>query len=241
MDKYYDMIALDFDQSVQDDVKNDNFPYGGYRELQDIIINEIFDNKHISKAKILDIGIGTATLYEKISPSRIQLTGIDISKKMLEVARLKFPKATLINHDILKGMPEELHNKQYDYIVLNYVLRHFELDTMISLIHQLVDYLAPFGKIFIGDLMFICPTNKQQFLTNNPQVSSYAYHFHTFEEITKKVGDILALSFMEINNYTGILIIEKYRESPLHFEESLLKYKSNTEKWKSSQSRKKRE
>jgi len=138
-------------------------------------------------------------------------------------------------------MPEELHNKQYDYIVLNYVLRHFELDTMISLIHQLVNYLAPFGKIFIGDLMFICPTNKQQFLTNNPQVSSYAYHFHTFEEITKKVGDILALSFIgnqqlyrnfnKLRNIVKVLYILK---------KVLLKYKSNTEKWKSSQYRKKR-
>ena len=48
----------------------------------------------------------------------------------------------------------------------------------------------------------------------------------------------LALSFMEINTYTGLLLIENYYESSLHFEESLIKYKTNTMKWKSNHSRK---
>lgn len=241
MDKYYDMIALDYDQLVEEDVKKDQFPYGGYLELQEIIINEIVDNKHLSQANILDIGIGTASLYEKIAPSKINVTGIDVSKKMLEIAKLKFSNATLIHHDIMEGIPEELHDNKYDYIVINYVLRHFDLDALVSLTNQLVEYLSPFGKIFVGDLMFLSSSDKEQFLSVHPEVLSYRYHFHAFEEIIEKAGEILALSFMEINQYTGILIIEKYYESPLHFEESLLKYKSNTEKWKSSQSRKKRE
>jgi len=241
MFKYYDMIASDYDQLIEEDVSNDSFPYGGYKELQDVIVNEIFDNKHLSQANILDIGIGTGALYERFSPNSIILTGIDASKKMLEVVKLKLPQATLLQHDIMKGLPNELEGNFYDYIVINYLCMHFDLDTLISLVHQLAKYLAPFGKIFIGDLMFINPIIRNQYIANNPLILNYHYHFHTFEEIIEEVGDSLSLSFMEINSYTGILIIDKYHESPLHFEESLLKYKLNTEKWKSSQSRKKRE
>lgn len=235
------MIALDYDQLIEEDILHDSFPYGGCRDLQDIIVSKIFDNKHLSKANILDIGIGTASMYERFSPDSIVLTGIDASKKMLEVAKLRLPQANLIMHDMLKGLPEELDGTSYDYIVMNYFCMHFDLNTLISFVHQLANYLTPFGKIFIGDLMFLNPLIKNQYIAHHPLVLNYHYHFHTFEEIIEQTGDSLALSFMEINSYTGILIIDKYHESPLHFEESLLKYKSNTEKWKSSQSRKKRE
>ena len=225
MNKFYDMIALDYDQLIEDDVRNDNFQYGAYKELQEIIINYIYDNKHLSKAKILDIGIGTGSLYETIMPEKYDLTGIDISKKMLEVSTLKLPNAKLIHHDILKGMPEELDDEKYDYIVINYLFKHFDTDTFLSLIGQLTRYLAPFGKIFVGDILFLDETRRHLFFRDHPQLLQYDYHFHIYNKIVKKADESLALSFMEINSYTGLLLIEKYYESSLHFAESLIKYK----------------
>jgi 2-polyprenyl-3-methyl-5-hydroxy-6-metoxy-1,4-benzoquinol methylase len=227
------MIALDYDQLVEDDVKNNSFPYAAYSEMQDVIASYIAENKNTSKVRILDIGIGTASLYEKIIPEKYDLVGIDISKRMLEIAALKFPDAKLI--------PEEVKSDNYDYIVINYLFKHFDYNTMIDLINQFSNLLAPFGKIFIGDLMFLDESRRKMYFLDHPQALSYNYHFHTFNEITYKASDLLALSFMELNLYTGILIVEKYYESSLHFEECLVKYKSNTMKWKSSQSRIKRE
>ena len=241
MDKFYDTIAKDYDSLVEEDIKNDCFPYGAYREMGDIIANYIFDNKHLSKAKILDLGVGTAALYQKLMPRKFSLTGIDSSKRMLEIAALKFPNAKFYNSDILKGLPEELNSEKYDYIILNYVVMHFDDKTVIDLINQLVRHLSPFGKIFIGDIMFLDEKRREAFCNANPKTLSYGYFFHTYSEVVNKADDMLALSFMELNLYTGILIVEKYYERSLHFEESLIKYKSNTVKWKSSLEKKQRE
>ena len=241
MDKFYDQIACEFDQLVQEDIKNNQFPYAAYDALQDIIIEYVYENKHISKAKILDIGIGTASLYEKIMPDKLDLTGIDISKRMLEVAKLRIPEAKLISHDILKGLPEEILTEKYDYIVINYLFKHFDSDFMINLVNLLSNLLSPFGKIFIGDILFLDETCKKTYLTDHPDNLNPNYYYHTFSEVVNRSDDLLALSFMELNYFTGLLIIEKYYESALHFEETLIKYKSNTVKWKSSRSQKKRE
>ncbi len=241
MHKFYDMIAKDYDQLVQNDVLNHTYPYSGYNDMQDIITNYIYDNKHIQKPKILDIGIGTAALYEKMLPNSFSLTGIDISKKMLDISALKFPNAILYNHDILKGLPEEISNEKYDYIIINYVIKHIDIELAVDLINKLSKNLSPFGKIFIGDVMFLEESRRRFYLNDHAEILSYNYYLHTYNDFVCKANELLALSFMEINSYTGILIVEKYYESSLHFEESLIKYKTNTVKWKSTQSKNKRE
>ncbi len=241
MKELYDELAREYDQIIQEDIRLNRFPYAAYEEMQDIIANYIYDNRHIDVAEVFDIGIGTASLYDKINPQKLHLTGLDISEKMLEVAKLRFPDASLMQHDILKGIPFQLRNKRFDFIVVNYLFKHFDQTTAIALINQLIDYLAPFGKIFIGDVMFLDHDRKKLYLENHPDDNYSFYHYHTYSSIVKKIDDKLALSFMELNPYTGLLIVEKYYESSLHFEESMIKYKSNTVKWKSNQSQKQRE
>lgn len=241
MKQLYDELAKEYDSMIQEDIRLNRFPYAAYDQMQDIIANYIYDNRHIEIAEILDIGIGTASLYDKVMPEKLSLTGMDISEKMLEIAKLRFPDATLMQHDIFKGMPFKFRNKRFDYIVVNYLFKHFDLETAASLINQLVDYLAPFGKIFIGDVMFLDPERRKLYLDHHPDDHYSFYHYHSYSEIVKKIDEKLALSFMELNPYTGILIVEKYYESSLHFEESLIKYKSNTVKWKSNQPQKSRE
>jgi putative AdoMet-dependent methyltransferase len=241
MDRFYDMIAKDYDQLIQDDVSNQSFPYAAYEDIQNIIASYVSENQQLDQAKILDLGIGTASLYERIIPEKYTLTGIDNSNEMLELAKLRFSEVQLYNHDLLKGLPEAIKNEKYDYIIISYVFKHFDLDYVVNMINQLGSYLAPFGKILIGDIMFSDEIKQKLHLDNHPENKNPGYFYHNFQDIVRKTDDIFALSFMEINEYSGILIIDKYYERSLHFEETLVKYKSNTEKWKSSQSQKKRE
>ncbi len=241
MNSFYDEIASEYDQLVQDDVNQNRFPYGAYEEMQYQVADYIFSNKHITKAQVLDVGIGTGSLYEKIMPEKLELTGIDNSEKMLEIARFRLPESRLVNHNILKGMPIDIKDDHFDYIVVDYLFKHFDVKTIVSLINQLVKKLAPFGKIFIGDIMFLDEGRKTAYLNANPDDLYPGYHYHSYSELITKLDDDLALSFLEINQYTGLMIIEKYYENPLHFEESLIKYKTNTVKWKSNQTQKSRE
>jgi putative AdoMet-dependent methyltransferase len=239
--KFYDDIAKKYDALVADDVLNNHFPYAENETLQQIIAEYISDNEEKEKLKILDLGIGTASLYEKIFPERLEITGIDNCEDMLEIAKLRVPDANLIKHDLVKGLPEEIESNYFDYIVVTYTFMHFDLEYVIQLINLLIGKLAPFGKIFIGDIIFLDELKKLKYLTRYKENNISGINYHQYEQITKRVDDSLNLSFMEINEYTGLIIVEKLYESSLHYEETLVKYKTNTVKWKSSHPQKKSE
>ena len=52
--------------------------------------------------QILDIGFGTAVLTAKLYQDGYTITGIDFSKRMIEIAQQKMPGARLIQYDFAK-------------------------------------------------------------------------------------------------------------------------------------------
>ncbi len=239
--KIYDDLAKRFDQMVKDDIENFRFPYSEYNLLHEIIAEYISDRLNGKQVKILDIGIGTASLYERIIPEGIDLTGIDNSEPMLEIARLRVPGARLINHNIKKGLPEDIKGETYDFIVVSYLFMHFDFEFIIYFIELFRRYLAPFGKLLIGDILFFNEDNKLRFLKENPDVAINDLNLHVYQDVLERIDDIYDLSYMEINSYTGLIIVEKMYQNSLQYDETLVKYNENTEKWKSTQPEKKSE
>lgn len=239
--KIYDDLAKRFDQMVKDDIENFRFPYSEYNLLHEIIAEYISDRLNGKQVKILDIGIGTASLYERIIPEGIDLTGIDNSEPMLEIARLRVPDARLINHNIKKGLPEDIKGETYDFIVVSYLFMHFDFEFIIYFIELFRRYLAPFGKLLIGDILFFNEDNKLRFLKENPDVAINDLNLHVYQDVLERIDDIYDLSYMEINSYTGLIIVEKMYQNSLQYDETLVKYNENTEKWKSTQPEKKSE
>jgi len=239
IDLHYDDIAIDYNNLIDQDICNHSFPYAGYKLIQELLTDDLSSKK--KKVKILDIGCGTAKLYEHLLPSKYSLVGIDQSIKMLEVAKKRYPDATFIHQDILQGMPEKLSNKKFDYIVINYVFMHFSFKITLDLIHLLIKHLNEFGKIIIGDLLFMNPPIKQEFFYNHQDYADLDLHFHLYSQYVNKMNEQLALSFFEVNDYTGMMIIENINEFTLLFEDPLVKYKSNTAKWRSTHPQRNRE
>lgn len=239
MSDEYNRIAKRYDQLVDLDVMQATFPYAGYGLIQDILTDEL--NKHKKKVKVLDLGCGTAKIYQHTDPKKIDFVGIDVSTQMLEIAKEKFPKGRFFHHDILKGLPQVIASDSFDYIIINYLFMHFSFRTAIDLIHTLLKRLNKHGKILIGDLLFLNPQARQEFFYQHQDYIGLDIHFHLYSQFVNKMSEQLALSFFEINDYTGMMVIENINDIPLLFEEPLVKYKSNTKKCKSTQSQKKRE
>ncbi len=239
--KCYDDLAKDYDAMINKDVENYQFPYSEHYLVHDIIAEYISERNNDNRVKVLDIGIGTASLYEKIIPEKLDLVGIDNCEAMLEIAKLRCPEARLINFNIKKGLPEELKNERFDFIVISYVFMHFDFEFILYFIDLFRKHLAPFGKLLIGDVMFYSQENKEKFLKSDDKYEILGLNYHVYEEILERIDDNYDLSFMEVNVYTGIIIVEKLYESSLQFEDTLVKYKSNTVKWKSSHPGKKSE
>ena len=239
MNDDYNRIANRYDQFVDSDVHKKSFPYSGYQFIQDIITDELIQHKE--RIKVLDLGCGTGKIYQLIDPAHIDFVGIDISKEMLEQAKKKIPNGRFFCHDILKGLPEEIRGESFDYIVINYLFMHFSFRTCLDLVHLLLKQISKNGKLLIGDLLFINPQARQEFFLQHQEYVGLNLHFHLYSQFVNKMSEQLALSFFEINDYTGLMIIENFNDIPLLFEEPLVKYKSNTRKWKSTRSQKKRE
>jgi len=235
----YNDIACQYNDLVKQDIRNKAFPYEGYQCIQDLITDDISNQK--KTIKILDLGCGTGKLYEFLNPKKFQLTGIDHSSKMLDIAHKRYPNSQFFHHDFLKGLPQALNHKTYDYIIINYVFMHYSFKTNLDVIRQMVNCLSKMGKIIVSGLLFINPTAKQEFFYSHQDYNDLDLHFHMYSQFVKQMNEQLALSYFEINAYTGMMIIENVNEFTLLFEDPLVKYKTNTVKWKSTHPRDKRE
>jgi len=235
----YNAIAKKYDALVLQDVSQKTFPYSGYQVIQDLMTDDLSSQK--KKVHILDLGCGTGKLYEHLNPNSFVLTGIDSSEQMLSIAKSRYPKSTFIHHDLLKGLPSSIQSQTYDYIVINYVFMHFTFKTTLDMIHILLKHLKKMGRIMIADLLFINPICKQEFFYTHQGYNDLDVYFHVYSQYVNKISNQLALSFFEINEYTGMMIIENINDFTLLFEDPLVKYKSNTAKWRSTHPQRKSE
>jgi len=119
---------------------------GSEKEITyDTIINQISTNR----IRWLDVGIGDGKYLNKIIQNlkengfKIDLTGIDISKKALELAKKRFPKAKLIPSKFSNAKLEE----KYDVIHLSQSL--YYLGDKKSAIKKLANHLAEGGLLII--------------------------------------------------------------------------------------------
>ena len=104
----------------------------------------------LSDKEILDFGGGTGLLTLPLAKQAKSVTLVDISKKMLEQARLKAERQEIKNiqfleQDLLKNPLE----KEFDLIVVSRVLHHMpDVDVALSLFHQ---HLREDGQLLIAD------------------------------------------------------------------------------------------
>jgi len=100
--------------------------------------------------KVLFIGVGTGEDF-KFLPKGVQVTGIDITDEMLEVARKKADILNLGNVNILNmdAMNLSFEDEEFDYVVLNLILSVVPDGN--KCLKEAYRVLKPNGKIAIFD------------------------------------------------------------------------------------------
>ena len=99
---------------------------------------------------MLDIGCGTGTQCGDLAGSVKQVTGIDISGKLLAIAEQRTAERRLDNVEFIKTSPydERLKADSFDVVMAFYVLHFFaDLDAVVKRVHAL---LKP-GGLFISE------------------------------------------------------------------------------------------
>ena len=147
----FDLWAGSYDKSVRMADYNNEYPFAGYFALMNAVYGTVMAK---APAKVLDAGVGTAVLAQKLYDGGCEITGIDFSAEMLETARRKMPDARLLQCDFTRGLPPELMAERFDFIISTYALHHLEGDNQTAFILQLLALLKPNGTMLIGDVCF---------------------------------------------------------------------------------------
>lgn len=142
MDKFFESRLSDYDNHMLTEIDGAS---GFYAYTAAQLPKE-------ANAKILDLGCGTGLELEQYFPLNptAHVTGIDLSKAMLEALKAKFPHKdlTLIHASYFDV---DLGTEQYHAAVSVESLHHFTSDLKLSLYQKLYRSLKPTGYFILTD------------------------------------------------------------------------------------------
>jgi len=114
------------------------------RQMGDALLKLISEADLATDAPLVDLGCGTGELLRKLAASGFEhLTGLDLSEKMIEVAKEKTPSAAYVHADI-ESIPVE--DESYFGVTSNAAIQWCDLGEAVGEIHRV---LQPGGSVFI--------------------------------------------------------------------------------------------
>lgn len=122
------------------------------------------------KKKVLDIGTGPGKLLEMLitQNSNLEVTGIDVDKRMIEVARRRLANYNISLHHQKANEKLEFEDNTFDDVVFCSVLFLLDDHTKRCLLNEALRVLKPDGKIIV-----LSPTGKKTVLSAFAEVWRY--------------------------------------------------------------------
>ena len=143
----FDNWASNYNKSVIKSEQEETYPFAGYSKVKYQIIDIVTKR---SFAHILDMGVGTGEITSPLYNLGYRVTGVDLSEKMIDIAKKKLPNAIFIC-DTFQNSLTKL-NVQYDFIIFNYSIHHLDYQSQIDLLLKINENLSNQGRIIIGDV-----------------------------------------------------------------------------------------
>ena len=113
IEKYYNLISSKYDKATV------SFNWIVPNEIENILVkyNLIKDT-----LEVLDVGIGTGQTIDFLNNKNCNIYGIDISQKMLEIVKEKYPKVETYKHDISEGLNNLFKENKFDLVIAGGIL-----------------------------------------------------------------------------------------------------------------------
>lgn len=202
----FDLWADAYDRTVQVSEDNDLYPFAGYKNVLNLVFNQVMENE---RSSVLDIGFGTGVLSNKLYEKGHQITGLDFSPKMIAIAQRKMPKANLLEWDIADGLPNSIKESKYDYVVSTYTLHHLTDPSKVELIKNLLMLLSEYGEIVIGDIAFRTRSMLELCRkASSPYWDPDEFYF-VFEEIQSSLEGFCTCMWYPVSHCGGVIVISK--------------------------------
>ncbi len=215
-DKGFDSWSWDYDESVRRSEDNDEYPFAGYGRVLGFIYNKLRERnraghestKRNRERSVLDIGVGTGLLTARLYEDGYTVTGMDFSEAMIKIAEKKMPEARFIKWDFSQGLPKELEESRFDFIVSTYALHHLGDSEKIVFLNSLKSYLKPGGIILIGDVSFETRERLEACRKKYaPDWDEDEYYF-VYNEI-KEALEFKSKDYMPLSHCGGVLVLSQ--------------------------------
>ncbi len=109
------------------------------------IINDFYSHLFYKKGKLLDLGCGAGEPFPKFFiDNGWEVTGVDFSENMLEMAEKYVPEMKTIHDDITKV---DFKNNEFNAITMIYSFFHLKNEEQISLLSKIYRWLTDDGSI----------------------------------------------------------------------------------------------
>ncbi|MDN4072791.1 class I SAM-dependent DNA methyltransferase [Fictibacillus terranigra] len=206
----FDEWAESYDQSVTGQDKEYKEVFDQYEEILEAVVSR-------TTGTVLEFGVGTGNLTEKLLNAGRTVYGIEPSKGMREKTKERFNELQLFDGDFLSfpEVPEEI-----DAIVSTYAFHHLtdeEKDSAIQLYSQI---LKENGKIVFADTAFINDADRQErhrivkeqgFLNLLQDLQTEYYTtLEVLNELFQKHG--FEVSFEKLNSYVWLMEAVKVKK-----------------------------
>ncbi len=123
----------------------DNF-LGGVNEIIKIL------PKYLKHGKILDIGCGTGEDLKFLSKFGFELYGIDLSEKMVEIAKKKVRNAKIFRLDV-REVDKLFPNDYFDCVLAMYSIVHLPKKEVKEVLRKIKKILKKDGLLVLGMLL----------------------------------------------------------------------------------------
>ena len=202
--KGFDMWADGYDKSVNHSEENNEYPFAGYKKVLNYIYNQVREQ---NSANVLDIGFGTGVLTTRLYDASYNITGIDFSNNMIDIAKKKMPNATLVKWDFSTGLPNEVKSNHFDYIISTYAFHHLADKEKIGFIELLATLLNENGKILIGDISFETRDKLKRAKEEYKEYWDDDEFYFIAEDMMEKLSDKYLCMYTKVSHCAGVLTI----------------------------------
>ncbi|QNK41160.1 class I SAM-dependent methyltransferase [Caproicibacter fermentans] len=201
----FDRWVPDYDKTVSRNEKENAYPFAGYQNVLTEIYHRIQSG---GGSAVLDLGFGTASLTSRLYSDGYEIFGMDFSKDMLCLARKKMPKAVLAQGDFTEGLPQELDQRKYDFILGTYSFHHVPVNRRVSFFTGLADRLTEKGQIIIGDVAFRTAEKYETCHRKFADIWDEDEYYFTAQEFTRQMSDLrLTCAFQPVSFCAGVLTL----------------------------------
>ena len=198
----FDLWANEYDKTVCLSEEADEYPFAGYKN----VLNTIYIRIKLGNGKtVLDIGFGTGILSKKLYDEGMEIFGIDFSQEMIKLAKEKMPNAAFYQYDFSKGIPCELSEMKFDYIICTYAIHHLTDADKVVFIKELQNRLNPNGEILLGDVAFETKQSLEECMKKAGDEWDDEEFYIVDEELSKDFPDMI---FEKISFCSGVCIIK---------------------------------